>query len=112
MFICLSTIPNYNYLVAEKVMLAKDNSIQSTGLALMDEARSLLLLGKVQEAMDLVFSGMKRIKENLNQFEWEQFAKTTCLEHSLIDLVHQCPFTYHASNYRTKSCKSREEGVL
>jgi hypothetical protein len=77
-------------------MLAKDNSIQSTGLALMDEAQSLLLSGDVQEAMNLVLFGMKRIKDNFNQFEWDQFAKTTCLEHSLIDLVHQCPFTYHA----------------
>jgi extracellular factor (EF) 3-hydroxypalmitic acid methyl ester biosynthesis protein len=77
-------------------MLAKDNSIQSTGLALMDEAQSLLVSGDVQKAMDLVFLGMKSIKENFNQFEWNQFTKTTCLEHSLIDLVHQCPFTYHA----------------
>jgi extracellular factor (EF) 3-hydroxypalmitic acid methyl ester biosynthesis protein len=81
---------------AGSAMLTEESSIQAAGFSLMDEAESILLSGNIQEGMDHVILGMNNIKQNFNSNVWVTFAQSTCLEHSLKDLIHQCPFTYHS----------------
>ena len=78
-------------------MLTEESSlIQLAGFSLMDEAESMLRSGNIQKGMDHVILGMKNIKQNFSPTVWKIFAQSTFLEHSLKDLIHQCPFTYHS----------------
>ena len=72
------------------------STIQSVGFALMDEAKSILLSGDIPKGIDRVILGMRTIKQNFNSDLWEEFSRKTVLKHSLIDIIHQCPFTYHS----------------
>lgn len=67
-----------------------------TGFLLLDKAQSLLLAGDVKMGMAELFYGLAVLKNSFTSENWQKFSQSQFLQHSLVQLIHQDPFTYHS----------------
>lgn len=71
-------------------------TIKVSGFLLMDEVSSMLTSGNIYGCMEHLFLGMRDIRLSFGQDVWPEFALKTFQEHSLTNLIYQCPLTTHS----------------
>jgi extracellular factor (EF) 3-hydroxypalmitic acid methyl ester biosynthesis protein len=67
-----------------------------TGFLLLDKTQSLLLAGDVKTGMAELILGLAALKKSCTSEDWQTFSQSQFLQHSLVQLIHQDPFTYHS----------------
>ncbi len=77
-------------------MLCDTDLIKASGYALMDNAYDILLSGNIVKGMDYLILGMRAIKNQYSTGEWNKFSQIIFLNHPIVQLIHQCPFTFHS----------------
>jgi len=63
---------------------------------LMDEAQEMFRSGQIADGMTHVILGFMHLRNTCTADAWKHFAQLYFLQHPLIDLVHQDPFTRHS----------------
>ncbi|MEL7005155.1 MAG: class I SAM-dependent methyltransferase [Bacteroidota bacterium] len=77
-------------------MLHETTSIKESGYTLMDNAYQMILSDDIYGGMEYLIFGMNAIKKEFGTNEWQEFSQVTFLNHPIVQLVHQCPFTFHS----------------
>jgi len=66
------------------------------GRAVLDRAYDAIEPGHVDEGMENLVLGLKKLRQKATPLEWELFCRTECISHPVRFLVHQDPLTERA----------------
>ena len=72
------------------------NNAAWLGLAILDQAVACIESGQVNQAMDDIFTGLQRTRDNMSDEDWAGFARYTREHHELGNSVYQDPMTRRA----------------
>ncbi len=72
------------------------NSLTKKAFALMDETEHSLLVGNIEQGMTDLVLGLYQIQKESDVSDWESFSQSGFLSHSVVQLIHQDPFTKHS----------------
>ncbi len=64
--------------------------------AFLDECCALIESGEVSRGMNHLTFKLKELREELPAAEWDEFCSATAQKHSILNLIHQDPFTRNA----------------
>lgn len=65
-------------------------------ISVLDHALKNLQVGNTIQAVEDLFDGLARMRQELPDESWKSFATRTCLKHPMRTILHQDPFTHHA----------------
>jgi hypothetical protein len=74
----------------------KQAELHPSSIAFLDESYSLIESGEVNKGMTYLTLSLKEVRERLSDAEWDHFCSTVAQRHSLLELLHQDPFTRNA----------------
>jgi extracellular factor (EF) 3-hydroxypalmitic acid methyl ester biosynthesis protein len=66
------------------------------GLTILDRAAACIESGRVNQAMDDIFTGLRRTRDNMSEEDWAEFARYARENHELVSWVYQDPLTKRA----------------
>src|SRR5258708_23704561 len=72
------------------------NNAAWSGLTILDRAAACIESGRVNEAMDDVFTGLRSTRDNMSGEDWAEFARYARENHELGNWVYQDPMTRRA----------------
>jgi extracellular factor (EF) 3-hydroxypalmitic acid methyl ester biosynthesis protein len=70
--------------------------LRKEGFMIMDNSENYLMQGNFRKGIDSLVTGLNEFRQKTDPESWQQFCNTEFKQHPLIELVHQCPFTYHS----------------
>ncbi|HRH43973.1 MAG TPA: class I SAM-dependent methyltransferase [Pyrinomonadaceae bacterium] len=73
-----------------------ENEIIKKGFEIMDEAEELVLKNRVDEGLNNLAINFQKLLETSDEQSWADFTEKEFLKHSLVNLIHQDPFTRHS----------------
>jgi extracellular factor (EF) 3-hydroxypalmitic acid methyl ester biosynthesis protein len=73
-----------------------DNNAAWSDLTVLDQTAACIESGLVNEAMDDLFTGLLRTRDNMSDQEWTEFARYARENHELRNWVYQDPMTRRA----------------
>jgi hypothetical protein len=73
-----------------------DNNAAWLGLTILDRAAACIESGRVNQALDDIFTGLRTTRDNMSDEDWAEFARYARENHELGNWIYQDPMTRRA----------------